>query len=412
MLRGFAHPLLTRLLATVLVAASVVVFAQPGGPGVPAPEAEGRWIADLLVRYHLSSLLQVGPFDIMWWQWLALLVSALLAWAAGRLLGGLTRAVLRRISSHTRTAWDDKLVHAIGPPISVAWMLAAFVVLGRSLGLSVAAEAVIAHGVRAAVVATFFWALWRSVNIFVELTLSRPWAASSPSTRHLLAIGGNLLKGIIAALGILAIIAAFGYSVTTVLAGLGIGGLALAFGAQKTVENLFGSMALAVDQPFRVGDFVRVGDFTGTVEDIGLRSTRFRTLDRTLISIPNGALADQRLESLAERDRMRLAIMIGLEYRTTRAEMEQVLAGFRRVLESHPKVWRDTIVVTFSQLGASSLDIEVVAWFVVDPPEFNRCRQEVLLDFMRVVEEAGTSFAFPTRTVHLVTAPAADAPPR
>jgi MscS family membrane protein len=364
---------------------------------------EGRWLMDLLVRYRLDALLRSGPFDLMWWQWIALLVASVAAWAGGRLLGGVTRAVLRRVSAHTDTTWDDRLLVSVGPPISVGWGLFVFAVLGHSIGLSLRSEGIIEQSVRAAVVATVFWALWRSVNVLVDFLLSRPWAADNPSARHLFTIGANLAKGVIAGLGVLALLAAFGFQVTTVLAGLGIGGLALAFGAQKTVENLFGSMALAVDQPFRVGDFVRVGDFTGTVEDIGLRSTRFRTPDRTLISIPNGSLADQRLESLAERDRMRLATVIGLEYRTTRPQIEQVLAGFRRVLESHPRIWRDTIIVAFSQFGASSLDIEVVAWFQTESPlEFNHYRQEVLLDFMRVVEEAGTSFAFPTRTVHLV----------
>ena len=201
----------------------------------------------------------------------------------------------------------------------------------------------------------------------------------------------------------LAILAAFGYQVTTVLAGLGIGGLALAFGAQKTVENLFGSMALAVDQPIRVGDFVKVEDFVGTVEDIGLRSTRFRTLDRTLISIPNGSLADQRLESFSARDRMRLAATIGVEYRTTHAQMQQVLEGFERVLRQHPKIWSEAMVVKFKEFGPSSLDIEIMAWFDVPTwGDFQLCRQQVLLGFMQVVEEAGTAFAFPTRTVHLI----------
>jgi len=172
------------------------------------------------------------------------------------------------------------------------------------------------------------------------------------------------------------------------------------------VENLFGSMAIAVDQPFRVGDLVRVGDFTGTVEDIGLRSTRFRTPDRSLISIPNGALADQKLESLAERDRIRFAATVGLAYGTTRAQMRQVLEGFERVLRSHPRIWSDSVVVAFNQLGANSLDVEIAAWFQVPPDEFNRCRQDVLLDFMQIVEEAGTTFALPTRTVLLTGTPA------
>jgi len=367
---------------------------------------EARWIIDWLARNRLDGFLQTGPFDIMWWQWLALLISTIGAWFGGRLLGGVTRAVLRRVSGHTSTQWDDRLVDSLGLPIGVAWTLFVFAALGHSIGLSIPAERVIGHVVRGAAVATLFWALWRSVNVVVGLTLSRPWAASNPSTRHLLTIGANLLKGAIAALGGLALLAAFGYPVTTLLAGLGIGGLAFAFGAQKTVENLFGSMAMAVDQPFRVGDFVKVENFVGTVEDIGLRSTRFRTLDRTLISIPNGKLADQRLESFAVRDRMRLATTIGLEYGTSRAQMQQVLDGFERVLRDHPRIWSEAMVVKFMGFGASSLDIEVMAWFDVPTwSDFQQCRQEVLLGFMQVVEKTGTAFAFPTRTVHVVNQP-------
>ncbi|MGH7617378.1 MAG: mechanosensitive ion channel family protein, partial [Gemmatimonadaceae bacterium] len=174
--------------------------------------------------------------------------------------------------------------------------------------------------------------------------------------------------------------------------------------AQKTVENLFGAFSIGVDQPFREGDFVKVDDFVGTVEGIGLRSTRFRTLDRTIITLPNGRLADMRLESFTARDRLRFAAVIGLVYDTSATQMRAVLEGFERVLREHPTIWPDAIVVRFSELAASSLNIEVMAWFrTSDWGEFQRIRQDILLRFMDVVEEAGTSFAFPTTTVHLAT---------
>jgi MscS family membrane protein len=374
-----------------------------------APEA--HWVSAWLERNGFEALLGIGPFDIMWWQWMALVAALVVARLGGRVLGGLTRSILHRVSARTTTAWDDRLLASVGPPISLAWLLFLFAAIGHSLGLSGPAESAIRQGVQGLAVATIFWGLWRSINVIVELMLTRSWAMGNPSTRHLLTIGGNLSKGVIAVLGVLALLAALGYPVTTLLAGLGIGGLAFAFGAQKTVENLFGSMALAVDQPFRVGDFVRVGDLQGTVEDIGLRSTRFRTPDRTLVSIPNGTLADQRLESLAERDRMRLATTVSLVYGTTRAQMGQVLEGLERALRSHPKIWPGPVVVAFKQLGESSLDIEIQAWFEVPADDFNRCRQEVLLEFMRVVEEAGTAFALPARAVQLVGAASAAAAP-
>jgi MscS family membrane protein len=193
-----------------------------------------------------------------------------------------------------------------------------------------------------------------------------------------------------------------GYPVATLLAGLGIGGLAVALAAQKTVENLFGAFSIGADQPFREGDFVRIEDFVGTVEHIGLRSTKVRTLDRTLITIPNGKLAEMRLESFSARDRIRLACTIGLVYETSTEQMRQVLTELESVLREHPKIWPDAVVVRFMAFAGSSLDIEIMAWFQTsDWSEFQVIRQDVLLAFMDVVEGAGTAFAFPTRTIHL-----------
>ena len=137
-----------------------------------------------------------------------------------------------------------------------------------------------------------------------------------------------------------------------------------------------------------------------------MRATRFRTLDRTPVSKPNGRLADMRLESFSARDRMRLTTTIALVYRTTVSQMREVLAGFERVLRAHPKIWPDAGVVTFTEFGASSLDVEIMAWFQVPEwSEFQGIRQDILLQFMEVVEFAGSDFAFPTRTIHVASLP-------
>jgi MscS family membrane protein len=151
---------------------------------------------------------------------------------------------------------------------------------------------------------------------------------------------------------------------------------------------------------------VKIEEFVGTVEAIGLRSTRFRTLDRTIITIPNGRLAEMRLESFAVRDRLRLAMVVGLVHETTAAQLREVVAGFERVLRAQPRLWPDDVTVRFIALGATSFDIEVMAWFqTADWGEFQRIRQDVLLQFMDVVEQAGTAFARPTRMIHIGSAP-------
>ena len=359
-----------------------------------------RWIRERIPE----QLQRYGPMSLMWWQWLALPLLVVVALGLGRLLGGVTRGVLLRLTRRTDTRWDERLLERIAPALYLLWAVAAAAALLSWLALVPPAERLARELLGGIATVGVFWALWRSVDVWTSFLSTRPGVVDNPSARSLLALLRNFAKAFVALAGVLATLAAFGYPVTTVLAGLGIGGVALAFGAQKTVENLFGSVALAVDQPFRLGDFVKIEDFVGNVERIGMRSTQVRTLDRTLISIPNGRLSEMRIEDFASRDRIRLTCTVGVVYGTTEAQMERILGGMEKVLRDHPKIWPDTVVVRFGGFGASSLDIEVMAWFrTADYNVFRDCRQDALLGFMRVVEGEGSSFAFPTRTVHLVT---------
>ena len=364
-----------------------------------------HWLLDRLP----ARLLRPGPGEVVYWQWLALPVLLVLGWLMGLVFNRVSRAILRRIVRRTRNQWDDAILERMSGPLTLLWALIAIHLMLPWMGFYKPA-AVFAHrALRAGYLLTFFWALLRSIDVAQQVVALSPWAASRPGVRSLFPLMARVGKILVVAAGIIAFLSELGYSVSSVIAGLGIGGLALALAAQKTVENLFGAFSIGADQPFREGDFVKIEDFVGTVESIGLRSTRVRTLDRTVISIPNGKLADMRLESLTERDRMRLACDIGLVYETTAAQMREVLEGFERVLRSHPKIWPDALVVRFKEFGASSLNIQIMAWFQTPEfSEFQLIRQEILLQFMDVVEKAGSSFAFPTQTVHLIPEKAAE----
>ena len=393
----------TALLPFAIAAGSLLFVTPLAAAQTPLPPPQpAASIEAFLASSRASFLLRHGAFGLLWWQMLALPLLALIAFGIGRILHLVIRPLLRLATTRTNASWDDALVENMAQPVTLVAALIVFGIGCNLLNLDPSALGWLRAMVRGGLALAVFWGLWRGLSVFMAVTLSSPWARQNPSTLSLLTVGSNMLRGAVIVLGALAILGAVGYPVTTVLAGLGIGGLALAFGAQKTVADVFGSMALAVDQPLRVGDFVKVEDFVGTVEDIGLRSTRFRTLDRTVVTIPNGKLADQRLESFQLRDRMRLAATIGLTYDTTREQMKAVLEGFDRVLRTHPRIWPNAITVKFKEFGASSLDIDVMAWFQVPTwDDFQVCREHVLLEFMRVVEQAGTSFAFPTQTVHI-----------
>src|SRR5262249_18915816 len=155
------------------------------------------------------------------------------------------------------------------------------------------------------------------------------------TSRALIPVGTRVIKVLVVAIAIISVLTELGWPVASLLAGLGIGGLALALAAQKTVENLFGAVAVALDQPFREGDLIKFDSFLGTVEAVGLRSTRIRTLDRTLVTVPNGRIADSHIESYAARDRMRLTCELGLTYGTTTAQMRQILGSIAETLRSH-----------------------------------------------------------------------------
>jgi len=360
---------------------------------------DNRWALE-----HLPEpLLRPGPRDLLWWQWIALPLVLAAAWGIGRILSGISQALLRRLAGRTTTHWDDAIVGRIVGPLTLAWTIFGVYVVVPWLDLYEPAQALVNQVMRVGIFLVFFWSLLRTVDILGQMIIASPRTGELPALRSLVPLGARTVKVAILAMAVISVVSDLGYPVTSLLAGLSIGGLALALAAQKTGENIFGAYSLGVDQPFREGDFVKIEDFVGTVETIGLRSTRFRTLDRTLISIPNGKLADMRLESFTARDRLRLACTIGLVYETTSSQMREVLEGLERVLREHPQIWPDAVVVRFKEFGASSLDIEIMAWFQTSVwSEFQLIRQGVLLQFMEVVEKAGTSFAFPTRTVHLV----------
>lgn len=369
-----------------------------------------RWygsLADRWLRERLPDvLLRPGPLDLAWWQWAAFPIVAILAWLVGRPLGWATCRLLARVAARTQASWDDALIGSVTGPVVLAWAVAAAYPLTQSLDLYPPAQAFVRQALGTLGLLALFWGLWRGVAVVGDALRGSTWAAGNTAAQSALSISIRLGRVMILAVGAVAALSRLGYPVAGLMAGLGLGGLAFALAAQKTVENLFGSFSLAIDAPFRVGDFVKVDDFVGTVETLGLRSTRIRTLDRTLVTIPNGRLAEMRLESYSARDRMRLACTLGLVYETSEAQMRQVLDGLEAALRAHPLIWPDAVVVRFKEFGPSSLDIEIMAWFRTSSwPEFQQVRQEVLLRFMGVVEGAGTSFAFPTRTVHVVGEP-------
>ncbi|HEU4581912.1 MAG TPA: mechanosensitive ion channel domain-containing protein [Polyangiaceae bacterium] len=372
--------------------------------GDPAPQAQ-----DWLLEHLPPSLREIGPQQLSWWQWLGLPVLAALALAFAIPLSRLTRAVLARVLQldpvHGEAHDGEARLQRVSGPLLLAWGTLLFSIGLPWLRLTDAARAAVQVGVRATGVVAFYWALSRGIDIAQHVLGASSWGRAH--TRALLPLASRVGKVFVVVLAVVALLSELGYAVTSLIAGLGIGGVAVALGAQKTLENLFGAFSIGADQPFLQGDVVRVGDLVGTVEVVGLRSTRIRTRDRTLVTIPNGKLADQQIESLAVRDRLFFGTSIRLVYGTRAEQLRSVLSGLEAALREQPKLWPEGVTVRFVGLGESSLDIDVQAWLATtDWNEFQQIRQELLLRFLQVVEAAGSAFAFPTQTVHVQPSPA------
>ena len=207
-------------------------------------------------------------------------------------------------------------------------------------------------------------------------------------------------------IGLLVGLRHFSVNPTAALAGLGVGGIAVALAAQKTLENVIGGFSIIFDRVVHVGDFLKVGETLGTVEQIGLRSTRIRTLDRTIVSIPNGQIANVSLENMSARDKFWFHHVVGLRYDTTGSQMVSILDELKRALVRHPNIEGDSVDLRFLRFGTTSLDLEVFAYvFASSSVHFLEVQTGLLLHFMEIVEKAGAHIALQTPIISLPSYP-------
>ena len=360
------------------------------------------------VEAHLPNFAVRWQFlGVAAWQWLAILLAIPLAAGLGWLLismVGLSGKLLRRRQPLRTGAW-----HAIRSPLWLLFSAVIHVLCLRRLGLPLLQRHYYQLVIGVVFIIGWSWLLARILQQVARRIRERAIYAGRRGTGSLLLLGERVLKALIFIFALFAILSSLGFNMTTALAGLGIGGIAVAFAAQKTLENLFGGVSLLGDEVIRVGDVCRFGDRTGTVEDISLRSTRIRTPERSELSIPNGSLATMNLENLSRRDKILFNTKLGLRYESSADQMRYVLAQVRRLLYEHPKVETAGARIRFIGYDNSSLTLEIFCYVLTrDNTEFLAIQEDLLLRIMDIVEASGTSFAFPSRTLYLGRDPGVD----
>ena len=308
---------------------------------------------------------------------------------------------LTKLAAKTATTLDDKLFPAMESPVATFVMVTGIFAALKVLKLSATADHSIAAGSTVAFSLVMFWGLLRAFDAIIDhaaelakekqmgIAAFMPWIKKS-------------LIAVFVVVGTLMTVQSLGYNVSTILQGLGIGGLAFALAAQDTIANLFGSIVVAIDQPFKIGEAVKIGAHTGTVEDIGLRSTKIRLVDKSLVVMPNKMVSSEAIVNLSRFTQRRVEQVIGLTYDTTPDQLAAIVEDFRGILSAELEIDPTSVMVFFRDLSASSLDVWVV--YASREADFQKglaLRQRVNLAIMRAVAARRLSFAFPTSVMHL-----------
>jgi MscS family membrane protein len=335
-------------------------------------------------------------------EWLSVLLGVLAFYLAtvllNRILTPLLNRVWARIFSRTQETPRDVL------PMPARLLLLALTgrLVLENLSLSLFVRQFWSSAASLLTIVACAWLLILLNGVIERVVSRRVSTTHGAGAKSLLRLMRRGADALVIFLALLAMLQLFAIDATPALAGLGVGGIAVALAAQKTLENVIAGASLIFDEAVRVGDFLKMGDVVGTVDHIGLRSTRIRTNDRTVISVPNSQIANATLETISARDKFWFHPIVGLQYETTTQQLQTVVDSIRRLLNEHPLIDAESVRVRFIRLGAFSLDIEAFAYlYARDWNHFLELQERLLFSVTEIVSRAGTAIAFPSQTMYV-----------
>jgi MscS family membrane protein len=336
--------------------------------------------------------------DTPLWRWIGLVLLAFALAALSKLLSRFALWLTQEGLKLAAPKWNVSVLETFVGPLRLLLSVSLF-----RAGMEWFAPSALLRLYLGRVLALlFFWGIFWLCAVIIDAIVrhlrTRLEAKHRAFSYSVLPLAGRIFKIVVLLFAFAAVLSEWGYNTTTLLAGLGIGGVAIALASQKTIENLFGSVSVISDRPVSVGEFCKFGTYMGTVEDIGLRSTSIRTLDRTLVTVPNGSFSALTLENFDRRDKMLFHVILNLRRDTTPDQMRALLQSITKILQDTPKLDAGALPVHFAGIGSYSLDIEIFVYIrTLDGDEFNRIQQDLFLAIMDAVQAAGTALALPTQ---------------
>jgi MscS family membrane protein len=339
------------------------------------------------------------------WQW-AGLFATLMAGIILKIIVSFLLKLTQRPGAEEEESWFRKILAQGNSP--AGWLAAVLLwyAVVHLLGFTGIASRVLGVILKVTLSVIILWMAYRMLNVFSDYLVRAMRKTESTLDDQLVPLISRALKVLLIILGGLIIIQNFGVNVVSLLAGLGIGGMAIAFAAKDMVANFFGSLMILFDSPFQVGDWIVMGSSEGTVEEIGFRSTKIRTFYNSVISIPNADLATKAVDNMGRREYRRVREVLGITYDTPAEKIEAFLEGIKNIIKNNPATRKDYFHVVFNAYGDSGLNI--LLYFFLEVPDWSAElveKQNIMLEILRLASELKVDFAFPTQTLHIETTP-------
>ena len=312
---------------------------------------------------------------------------------------------LKSIARRSHTHLDDKLISVIEPPLKLTIVLLGAYIATLWLPFKTF-DVVVDLFLKTFITFIIFWILYRVVDTFSNLFNFFSTKFGKELNEDIQDFMTRTLRILIIALGIMAILQEWGINVSAFVASLGLGGLAFALAAKDTVANLFGSLVIFSDRPFKVGDWIETPVVEGTIEEIGIRSTKVRTFAQALVSVPNATIANTPITNWSRMGKRRIKTRLGLTYTTSVEQLQAILQEIRQMLALHPDIHPETIIVNFDEFESSALSIYLNFFTnTIVTTEYLNVREDVNFKIMQIVSSHGASFAFPSQSLYVESLP-------
>lgn len=312
----------------------------------------------------------------------------------------------KKITQRTETTFDDKVVEVLENPLRWGIIAIGFYLAFSLFSVTADIQTTVQHLLRSVIIFLAMWVLYRGLTIFSDsmIALSRRFHSDlGESLANLLV---SVMKAFVVIIGLITAFQEWGFNVSGFLASLGLVGMAFALAAKDTAANLFGSLVIFTDRPFKIGDWIKTPDVEGTIETIGIRSTRIRTFAQALVSVPNGVLANSAILNWSRMGKRRIKMTIGLTYATSSEQMQSILEQIRTLLKNDAEIHPETIYIHFTDFQESALGI--FCYFFTNTTnwgEYMQVRERINLEIMKIVEANNASFAFPSQSLYIESMP-------